>query len=126
MKKKSFGQPCEGAIWYILPYIRAGLARELANLGLTQEEIAEELGLTQAAVSQYKRGKRGKIEELDEEVHRLIKNVADGISDEGIKNLPGKICIICNHIKEDPELLRHCGVEEEEVEEEGSACRLEA
>ncbi|MEM3391769.1 MAG: helix-turn-helix domain-containing protein [Archaeoglobaceae archaeon] len=47
---------------YILPAIRAMVAKELIERGYKIKEVAEMLGLTQAAVSQYlasKRGKRG-------------------------------------------------------------------
>ena len=42
--------PCEIAVWFILPQIRAGLARELVRQGLSQKETAEKLKLTPAAV----------------------------------------------------------------------------
>ncbi len=51
--------PCEEALWYVLPQIRADIARELTRSGSTQKEVAELLGLTPSAVSQYLHKKRG-------------------------------------------------------------------
>ncbi|MBS3787552.1 helix-turn-helix domain-containing protein [Candidatus Bipolaricaulota bacterium] len=122
MKKADSTQPCEGAIWYILPYIRAGLARELSKLECTQREIAEMLGLTQAAVSQYKSGKRGKIEELDETTQYLIEDLAFEVYNREVSDLQERICTICKHISDDPELLRQCGVEEPGLSSKSSNC----
>jgi len=45
--------PSEIVVEEVLPTIRAMLARELADEGLTQQAIADHLGVTQAAVSAY-------------------------------------------------------------------------
>ena len=50
--------PCEEALWYVLPQIRSDLAKELIKNGLSQKEVAELLGLTPSAVSQYAHKKR--------------------------------------------------------------------
>ena len=123
MKKTGFGQPCEEAIWYALPYIRMSLAKELSKFGLTQHEIGEKLGLTQAAVSQYLNGKRGKIDKLDNQTVDLIKKLASKINTNKVDDLSEEICAICNHIKNNPELLRKCGADQEELNSDTS-CRL--
>ena len=43
--------PSEIVVDRFLPTVRATLARDLAGRGLTQQEIANRLGVTQAAVS---------------------------------------------------------------------------
>jgi Predicted transcriptional regulator len=48
--------PSEIVVERFLPTVRATLATELDERGLTQEEIAARLGVSQAAVSQYVRG----------------------------------------------------------------------
>jgi len=45
--------PSEIVVEDVLPTLRALLARELASHGLTQEDVAGHLGVTQAAVSTY-------------------------------------------------------------------------
>ena len=52
--------PCEIVVWYMLPTIRKGVAKELVEVhGLTQSKVARIFGVTDAAVSQYLRNKRG-------------------------------------------------------------------
>lgn len=51
---------CELFVREYLPAIRAILARKLTELGLTQQQAAERLYLTQPAVAFYKRQLRGK------------------------------------------------------------------
>jgi len=51
---------CEVVVGDILPSVRALVTRELIkNFGLTQNQAAQKLGLTQPAVSQYKKYLRG-------------------------------------------------------------------
>ena len=65
---------------YIIPAIRKCLTLELLNEHkLTQKEIAELIGITEAAVSQYKKEKRGKLVELPEHVVSELKISAEKI-----------------------------------------------
>ena len=45
--------PSELVVDRFLPTVRAMLAERLAERGMTQQEIAAHLGVTQAAVSKY-------------------------------------------------------------------------
>jgi len=45
--------PCENASRYVLPALRANIAKLLLNKKYTQKEIANILGVTQPAVSKY-------------------------------------------------------------------------
>jgi len=67
--------PQEIEVWYILPAIRKEIAIEMKKLGLKQNEIAQKLGLTEAAVSQYLKGKRGNDVDLDKEIKTRIKEI---------------------------------------------------
>ena len=51
---------CEKRSRSVLPIIKRALVEELHRRGLKVKEIAELLGMTPAAVSQYLHGKRGK------------------------------------------------------------------
>ena len=64
--------PQEIQVWYILPALRRQLAITLRKEGMKQKEIATAIGLTEAAVSQYLKKKRG------EETH-FSKDVLDEI-----------------------------------------------
>lgn len=52
--------PCEVVVWYLLPTVRKEVARELVTVhGFTQSRVARVFGVTDAAVSQYLKNKRG-------------------------------------------------------------------
>jgi predicted transcriptional regulator len=53
---------CEYSIRYLLPAFRSTVARRLVyDYGMTQQEVAELLGTTQAAVSHYLSSRRAKL-----------------------------------------------------------------
>ncbi|MHA1410561.1 MAG: transcriptional regulator [Candidatus Odinarchaeia archaeon] len=97
---------CEFAVKYLFPIIRAEISRILIRKHkLTQIEVAEKLGITQAAVSQYLNEKRGRhMESLPTNIQDIIKkslNELDNIDvkaldSENVKNI---VCDICNKIK---------------------------
>lgn len=52
--------PCEIVVWYVLPMIRREVSKELVYThGMTQAEVARRFGVTDAAISQYLKKKRG-------------------------------------------------------------------
>jgi len=77
---------CEVIALEILPAVRAMVARKLiVNYGLSQKQAAERLGISQPAISQYKREIRGyktgffkKNPKLLEDVNFLAKRIASG------------------------------------------------
>ena len=79
--------PSEIVVDRFLPTARAMLARELADRGLTQQEIADHLGVTQAAVSKYVGGEVTVEERFSEEprmqsaVERIATGFAEGSMD---------------------------------------------
>jgi len=88
--------PCETGVWYLLPMLRAELAKELLKLGLTQKEVSEKLGITQAAVSQYISKKRGRNIKLDKKSKKSIIEIAKKIacnSDQTV--VEREICRMC-------------------------------
>lgn len=74
--------PEEIVVERFLPTARAMLAVELDDRGLTQQEIADHLGVTQAAVSQYLRGDAAVDERFgeDERMQETVETVADGFA----------------------------------------------
>ncbi|MFW6376696.1 MAG: thiamine-phosphate synthase family protein [archaeon] len=65
-----------------LPTIRSMLAEELRDRGLTQNEVAEALGISQSAVSKYAHGdvERSETFTEDDRVRELVDRIADGLS----------------------------------------------
>jgi predicted transcriptional regulator len=74
-------QPQEVEVFYILPAIRRELTRALKALGKPQKEIAQLLGVTEAAVSQYLSAKRASEVQFPEELAKEIRTCAPRITD---------------------------------------------
>ena len=74
MNKLLFPQEVE--VWYIIPSIRRELALELVKIGMNQKQAAEALGVTTAAISQYKSEKRGSSKKFNEKVNSEIHESA--------------------------------------------------
>jgi predicted transcriptional regulator len=75
--------PCEVASKSVIPALRAMVARELIDgYGLKQEQVADRLGVTQAAVSKYRHQIRGEAVELEKspEVQAMSKEIASVLS----------------------------------------------
>ena len=68
--------PREVQVWYILPALRRQLAIAIKRSGLKQKEIASILNLTEPAVSQYLKGKRGEQVIFSKEIQKEIRRSA--------------------------------------------------
>ncbi len=94
--------PCEKAVWYNLPQIRADIAAGLVKTGMTQSQAAKKLGVTPAAVSQYLNKKRGqqdvKSESYLEEIGIAVEKIRNGAT---TKDLLSIVCKCCQIITED-------------------------
>jgi uncharacterized protein len=92
--------PCELIVWYVIPTIRAELAKELIKLGLSQKDVSQKLGITQSAVSQYMKDKRGKGIPVNKQVRKAIKTLAKDIAGGNTTSdvIPG-ICAVCSIVK---------------------------
>ncbi len=96
--------PCEIVVWYVLPTIRKEIARELVdNHGMTQAQVARKFGVTDAAISQYLKKKRGEnpiienskgYDEFLEEIKVSAKKLTDNGSD-----FSSEMCRLCCIIK---------------------------
>jgi len=69
--------PCEVAVRSVIPAIRAQIAKELEEQGLSQDQVAEILGVSQSAVSKYSRNVRGRAIKVDdiEEIQPFIDEI---------------------------------------------------
>jgi predicted transcriptional regulator len=88
--------PCEYIVWNGLPIIRKEIAVSMINdYGLSQNESAEKLGISPAAVSQYLSGKRGKMKVVDKEVYKEINISAERIIQQEDEILVSESCRLC-------------------------------
>jgi predicted transcriptional regulator len=92
--------PCEYMLWEGLPIIRKELVKCMVNnFGLHQNEAAEVMGLTPAAVSQYLNKKRGKLSIVDNKILNEISISAEKIINQGPEAMPREICRICEILR---------------------------
>jgi predicted transcriptional regulator len=96
--------PCELVVWYVLPTIRREVARELVKShNMSQAEVARKFGVTDAAISQYLKKKRGEnplIEESPQydKFEAEIKAAAERIADDS-SEFATEMCRICTVVK---------------------------
>jgi len=109
--------PCELIVWYVIPTIRAEVAKEMIDLGLSQKEVSEKLGITQSAVSQYMKDKRGRGIPVNKEVRKAIKKLAKDIAEGNTAKdvIPG-ICTVCAIVKSSGSLCDLHRQEDSELE----------
>ena len=104
--------PCEYLMWNGLPVIRKEIAKSMMiNFGLNQNETAEKLKLTPAAVCQYVSEKRGKIKIIDKKIINEIDKSAELIIQQGEAVIIPEICRICKILQEKevfPSLCKIC------------------
>ena len=90
--------PCEKAVWYNLPQIRADIAAGLVKTGMTQSQAAKKLGVTPAAVSQYLNKKRGqqavKSKSYLAEISIAVEKIREGASVQELQSIVCKCCQI--------------------------------
>ena len=106
--------PCEIAVWNVLPVIRRELACTLVEeYGIKQTEVARRFGLTEAAISQYMKKKRGMLDVKDKMFKKQLMMSAEIISEDSDPDkLHYEICRLC-------QLLRNSSSWEEITEAEG-------
>jgi predicted transcriptional regulator len=92
---------CEVVVNEILPAVRSMLAKELKDSGMTQEQIAEALGITQASVSYYLRQARGKNVEMLEKSASLKKKLTAERIKAKKANTALDFCGICKEVRKE-------------------------
>jgi len=88
--------PCETMNWEILPAVRREMTSYLVNeKKISRKEVSEKLGLTESAVCQYLKGKRGGNFEFSEINLKKIKKLANNLMKKGYQE---KLCFICKEL----------------------------
>lgn len=97
------------------------MAKELINLGLSQKEAANRIGISEAAISHYAKGKRGKKIDLDKETRNEIKKLASEMASSDEKNSILKMCEICIKVRKNEILCNlHKGLDS--IPDDCNAC----
>ena len=104
--------PCEYIVWHGLPLIRKEIVKSMINdFGLSQNETAEKIGITPAAVSQYLSGKRAKEDIIDENVLKEIHKSTEKIIKLGEGAMASETCRLCKYISKNeifPMICNYC------------------
>ncbi len=105
---RALNLPQEIEYWYIIPCLRGRIAKGLLDRGLKRKQIAETLGISQAAVSHYIKKKRANEVILTKYIEKQIALATD---------------IICKK-KNTLEFIRQVGKLNQLTKEQGILCRL--
>ena len=96
--------PCEIVVWYVLPTIRREVAKELVRThGMSQATVAKRFDVTDAAISQYLKKKRGENHIIESSSHYdefldEIRISAEHIAKEQA-DFATEMCRICTFVK---------------------------
>ncbi|MBN1923205.1 MAG: XRE family transcriptional regulator [Nanoarchaeota archaeon] len=91
-----FRTPCETALWKTLPSIRKELVKYLVTeKRMERKKVAKILGITESAISQYLKDKRGSIKFTKKQLEE-IKKVGDDLVKDNSKDKFAKcMCNLC-------------------------------
>ena len=96
--------PCEIISWQVLPAVRREIAIYMVNdRNVSRKEVAEKLRLTEAAVCQYLKHKRGGSHKFSDKDLKKLKKMSD------LMLLTGKpfegMCVVCKEFDASKEIL---------------------
>lgn len=111
--------PQEIEVWYLIPSLRKEISRILVEkYGFSQKEVSKTMKISEGAVSQYLKSKRGNDLEFNKkelsEIKKSAKNIAEN-PEEANQELY-KVCValrgsksMCDlHKKYDPSVPKNC------------------
>jgi len=113
--------PQEVEVWYIIPALRRELAKSMVeDYKVMQNKVAEHMGITEAAVSQYLNSKRAKevvftnavLDEIQKSAKKVMENQKQLVPEMiRLTKLTGVKQVMCDiHKKQDIELPEGCDV----------------
>lgn len=108
--------PSEIVVDRFIPTVRATLAAALDDRGFTQQEIADRLGVTQAAVSKYLAGDARTEDRFigDERLQATVDRIADGFADDTMDDYEA-LSELLSLVREFEDRGPICAVHEEEM-----------
>jgi len=113
--------PQEIEVWYIIPALRREVAKSMIkSFGFTQKQVAQHMGITEAAVSQYINSKRAKEVVFSNAILKEIGKSAKRIAEHQIRLIPEMMRltkladvkhVMCDiHYKQDINLPQDCNI----------------
>jgi predicted transcriptional regulator len=92
--------PQEIEVWYIIPAIRREMASIMKERGLKNKEVAKALDVSDAAVSQYGKSKRGCEVIFPKDVKERIELASERVIKDPSK-LVGETQAVCELVKDE-------------------------
>jgi predicted transcriptional regulator len=96
---------CEVAVQDILPIARSLLAKKLLDAyGMSQTEAAKKMGVSQPAISQYKKDirgcKKGSLADSPKFTH-AVNDIAKRLADGSVtaRQMPSELCRLCRAVQ---------------------------
>jgi len=123
--------PCEVAVKSVVPAVRAVIARELIqSYGMRQNDVANLLGISQAAVSKYTRHVRGRVPEIEgvEEIRPIITKIVDSLANRRTSRyeVVPRFCAVCILIRRKRLMCELCKRSDPSIDiEQCSICQSE-
>ena len=93
---------CKKTLMEIMPAARAAIAEKMHDMDADQAYIAEKIGTTQPAVSQYLKGTRGKVADSmikNQRMSKFLEGVMENLEDKDY-DLNSHTCEICQEARE--------------------------
>ena len=117
--------PQELEVWYLIPAIRKELAKVfISDYGLSQRKAAECLGITEAAISQYLKSKRGnEIKFSDEALSEIKRSARDVV--ERKDDITEKIYHLCVLLRKSKAMCAIHRLQDKRIPKECSICLKE-
>ena len=100
--------PCEIIGWQILPAVRREIARHLVvDKKMKRKVVAQKLGITEAAICQYLKAKRGGTHKFNSHDLVKIREMAELMvnSEKGFSSM----CVVCKEFDASGEALARAG-----------------
>lgn len=101
--------PCEIISWHVLPAVRREITKYLVGeRQVSRKIVSQKLGLTEAAVCQYLKHKRGGSHQFNEHDLHKIREMADMLmqSEKGFD----KMCVVCKEFDASEQILSAANV----------------
>jgi len=97
----------------LLPVLRYLISKNLTSEGMSQQKIAENLGITQAMVSKYLKSGDATLEKFDERLKRRIESIASEITGMILRGASNReiseyLCRACFNLREGAHLCTLC------------------
>ena len=114
--------PQELEVWYLIPAIRRELAKIfIKEYGLKQKNAAQCLGITEAAISQYLKSKRGTEIKFSEKAMKDIKEAAKEIVEKK-KDIMDEIYGLCVTMRKSKALCDFHRLQDKRVPKDCKVC----